>query len=37
MARFRLFATLSDGAARRCRIFRDGHRTSCSNVPGTGS
>ena len=26
MARFRLFATLSDGAAGRCRIFCDGHQ-----------
>ena len=26
MARFRLFATLSDGAGGRCRIFCDGHQ-----------
>jgi hypothetical protein len=26
MARFRLFATLSDGASGRCQIFCDGHR-----------
>ena len=26
MARFRLFATLSDGAGGRCRIFCDGNR-----------
>jgi hypothetical protein len=26
MAHFQLFATLSDGAAGHCRIFRDGHQ-----------
>jgi hypothetical protein len=26
MARFRLFATLSDGARGRCQIFCDGHQ-----------